>query len=41
VRWIKGGKSEVHIYYLHKIKKGESQSTALAKSKVKSRWGCG
>lgn len=32
----RGGKNEVHIYYLHKVKKGERPSTTLAESKVRS-----
>jgi hypothetical protein len=31
----RGGKSEVHIYYLHEVKKGERPSTTLAESKVR------
>ena len=31
----RGGKSEVHIYYLHEVEKGERLSTSLAESKVR------
>ena len=30
-----GGKSEVHIYYLHEVKKVERLSTTLAEVKVR------